>query len=166
MAGERLILTGFMGVGKSAVSRDLASLLGVSRYDTDDWMETESGLDVPTLVKTDMPRFRRLEADTLLHLLGLEPAAISTGGGIVSTEVGRGVLLGAGVPVIWLQAPFETSVERVAYDTGRERPLFNDIDSARALHAERQPWYAETCHFAVDATQPAKLIATDIISHL
>ena len=39
MSAERLILTGFMGMGKSSAGRRAARMLKVAYYDTDDWME-------------------------------------------------------------------------------------------------------------------------------
>ena len=166
MAENTVILTGFMGMGKSTVGRRAAELLGVDYYDTDSWMETESGIDEPALVKTDMAAFRKLEADTLREILAAKEGIVSTGGGIVSTQLGRGVLLGSGVPAVWLQAPFEVAAQRVAQDRGRERPLFANIDTARALFNERQPWYKETATAVVDASRPVELVAGDIVSIL
>ncbi len=137
MAGEKLILTGFMGMGKSTVGRQSAKVLEVPYNDTDEWMEINAGVDIPDLVKTDMAAFRVLEAKSLLTILGENPGVVSTGGGIVSTDAGRNALLAAGVPVLWLKAPFDVAAERVLQDTGRERPLFSDIDTARKLYEER-----------------------------
>ncbi len=167
MAGERLILTGFMGVGKSTVGPKVADTLGVKYFDTDSWMETESGVDVPNLVSNDMPAFRKLEAEALVDILGLEPGVVSTGGGIVSTEVGRNVLLASEVPVVYLLASFGWSAERVANDkTGRARPLFDDVVKARGLYDERVEWYEETASHYVDAEQPIKLVAGEIVNIL
>lgn len=164
MARETLILTGFMGVGKSTAGRRTAEFLEVPYSDTDDWMETNSGVNVPELVKTDMARFRELEAQTLGIILAENPGIISTGGGIVSTEVGRSALLGASVPVLWLRAPFEVSQERVLHDTGRERPLFNDIDTARSLYEQRMDWYQETAGHIIDATEPIDYVVEQIVT--
>ncbi len=166
MAKESLILTGFMGMGKSTVGPKAAEKLGVGYYDTDDWMETELGIDIPELVKGDMARFRKVEAATLGSILGGREGVISTGGGIVSTEVGRAALLGSLVPVVWLRAPFEVAEERVRADLGRERPLFADVDSARKLFEDRQGWYEETATHTVDASQPVELVADSIVSIL
>ncbi len=163
MAKERLILTGFMGVGKSTVGPKAASILGIRYYDTDSWMETEAGVDIPQLVKSDMIAFRKLEAEALGTILSQEPGVISTGGGIVSTEIGRNALLAAANPVVWLQAPFGESALRVAQDPGRERPLFADKLKALELYNQRTKWYAETSNHTVDASQPIELVVNDII---
>lgn len=166
MAKNTLVLTGFMGMGKSTAGPLAAELLKTDYCDTDDWMESQMGLDVPSLVKTDMALFRRLEASALMEILDLLKGVISTGGGIVSTEVGRAALLNSGVPVVWLRAPFEVAEARVANDNGRERPLFANVDNARKLFDERQEWYEATSTHIVDASQPALLVADDIRSIL
>lgn len=167
MVKNTLILTGFMGMGKSTAGPLAAELLVTDYRDTDDWMETEMGLDVPSLVKTDMQLFRKLEASALSAILDLRRGVIiSTGGGIVSTKVGRAALSSAMVPVVWLKAPFEVAEARVAKDSGRERPLFANVDSARKLFDERQQWYEATSTHIVDASQPAVLVADDIRSIL
>lgn len=163
MAGEKLILTGFMGMGKSTVGKKSAELLELSYNDTDDWMETNAGIDIPELVRTDMAKFRELEAATLQTILGETSGVVSTGGGIVSTEVGRRALLATNAPVIWLRAPFEVAERRVMQDTGRERPLFSDVAQARALYEERMSWYEETATHIVDASQPLELIAGQVV---
>lgn len=163
MAGEKLILTGFMGMGKSTVGREAAKTIAVPYYDTDDWMETKAGIDIPTLVKTDMAKFRELEAATLMTILGEGSGIISTGGGIVSTEVGRNALLNSNITVVWLKAPFEVAEEHVRQDTGRERPLFSDVDKARALYEERMDWYAETATHIVDASQPLNVVVDQVV---
>ncbi len=162
MAKEGLILTGFMGMGKSTVGPALAELLDVAYFDTDGWMETVSGIDVPHLVKTDMSEFRRVEAEALRTILDQEPGVVSTGGGIVSTAFGRTALLAASAPVVWLKAPFEVAASRVISDLGRERPLFSNVESAQALFDERQQWYEETADFVIDAFQPKEKVVEDV----
>jgi len=165
MAGERLILTGFMGMGKSTVGPLAAEKLEVKYYDTDEWMENEAGIDVPHLVKTDPAKFRRVESQALNDILGQEPGVISTGGGIVSTEIGRKALMDTHVLVIWLNAPFEVAAERVASDaTGRERPLFSDYANAKKLYEERQEWYEATHDVSLDAAQPREDVVAQIVA--
>ena len=163
MAGEKLILTGFMGMGKSTVGRRSAELLGLPYNDTDDWMEANAGIDIPQLVRTDMVKFRGLEAATLQTIVGETSGVVSTGGGIVTTEVGRRALLATDTPVLWLRAPFEVAERRVMQDTGRERPLFNDVTKARALYKERMVWYEETASHIVDASRPLELVADQVV---
>ncbi len=164
MAREKLILTGFMGMGKSTVGRISAERLEIPYYDTDDWMETKAGIDIPELVRTDITNFRRIEANTLNTILQEKSGIISTGGGIVSTEIGRNALQASNVPVVWLSAPFDIVIERVQQDIGRERPLFSDIEMARDLFEERKLWYQETASYVVDAAQPIELVVEQVVN--
>jgi shikimate kinase len=163
MTKEGLILTGFMGMGKSTVGPAVAKRLDLAYFDTDDWLETVSGRDVPHLVKTNMPEFRRLEAQVLETILDQEPGVIATGGGIVSTAFGRAALLAAKVPVVWLKAPFEVAASRVGSDSGRERPLFSNVETARVLFDERQKWYEETAAYEIDAARPAEEVVEAVV---
>ena len=163
MAKESLVLTGFMGVGKSTVGPRVSDALGIKYYDTDEWLETEAGIDIPQLVKSDMQAFRNLEAEALEEILNQEPGIISTGGGIVSTENGRKALQATNAPVVWLRASFDDSARRVAQDEGRERPLFADKVKALELFNERTEWYMETSDHVVDASQPVELVVGDIV---
>jgi shikimate kinase len=163
MAGEKVILTGFMGMGKSTIGSLSAEVLGVPYKDTDEWMEA-AGIDVPELVKTDMAKFRETEARALQTILGEGAGVFSTGGGFVSTELGRRVLRESEVPVVWLNAPFEVAQERVMRDTGRERPLFSDVAKARELFEERLPWYEETATHIVDAEPLPPVVARQVVA--
>lgn len=152
-----------MGVGKSTVGPQAANELGARYYDTDAWMEIEAGVDIPNLVRTDMAAFRKLEARALEEILDREPGIVSTGGGIVSTEVGRSALLAADASVVWLQVPFDEAARRVSQDSGRERPLFDDVEKARELYQGRRKWYEETANHIVDASKPVDLVVGDIV---
>ena len=163
MSKEGIILTGFMGMGKSTIGPSVAEKLQVNYFDTDEWLETLQGIDIPELVKTNMPEFRRIEAEALKNILDKEPGVISTGGGIVSTEVGRSALLASSASVVWLRAPFEVAADRVIGDSGRERPLFSNVESARALFDERQQWYEDTATHIVDASQPKEQVVEAVM---
>ncbi len=160
---KSLILTGFMGMGKSTVGQRAAELLGTTFIDTDAQME-QWGIHIPTLVKKNMELFRITEAYTLGNILDTREGVISTGGGIVTTELGRKALLSSGVERVWLQGSFELAAERVLHDTGRSRPLFDDLEEARALFDKRQWCYEGTATHRVDASQPAEKVAMDIVS--
>lgn len=162
MAKEGLILIGFMGMGKSTIGPAVAEQLGVGYFDTDHWLKAQ-GIDIAHLVETNMAEFRRVEAEALEHVLNQEAGVVSTGGGIVSTEVGRNALLASSASVVWLRAPFEVAANRVAHDMVNDRPLFRSIEGARTIFEERQIWYEGTADHIVDASQPLELVVEDVI---
>jgi shikimate kinase len=163
---EQMVLTGFMGAGKTTAGPLAATELRLPFFDTDTWMEEELGINVPDLVSKDLATFRQLEADTLREILRYERGIIATGGGIVSTEVGRLALGQArlvGIPVVWLNLPFDETARRVALDPGRARPLFADITSAKKRYDERTPLYEETATHTVDAFRSPEEVATELV---
>ena len=57
-----IILTGFMGTGKSTVGKKIADRLGWSFIDTDTVIEKEAGMTIPTIfTERGEPYFRDLE---------------------------------------------------------------------------------------------------------
>jgi shikimate kinase len=46
---QNIILTGFMGTGKSTVGRLLAARLGYRFVDTDEWIVAQDGRSIPTI---------------------------------------------------------------------------------------------------------------------
>ncbi len=168
MSNTQLILTGFMGMGKTTVGSMAAETLGVPFFDTDVWMKERMELDVPALVRSDMGEFRRREREALGLIIDQEAGVIATGGGFVSTYLGRQALHAArkkGLQVVWLQADFEVAAARVAADvTGMERPLFKDVHKARTLFDGRQAYYGITASHIVDAALPARVVADQLVA--
>lgn len=160
---ESLILTGFMGAGKSTIGNLIAADLKVPYSDTDRQLEYD-GVDVPRLVKQDPKKFRDLEAQALNYLLSREAGVIATGGGIVSEQIGRDALRTAAehMPVVWIDVPFDLLAERVAQDRGRERPLFANTTTARTLYDTRRTWYESTSTNQVDGSQSREKVVDAI----
>src|SRR5690349_15512782 len=94
VTGTRLALTGFMGVGKSSVSRHLAHLLKVHRIDLDTAIETSQGRSVTAIIDADgVDRYREIETDNLKSILEANAhEIISLGGGAWTTPVNRDLL--------------------------------------------------------------------------
>ena len=71
---RRLVLTGFMGAGKSTVGRLLASRLDWSFLDLDAHLEARTGATIPQLFERHgEAHFRRLESSALASALGQLP---------------------------------------------------------------------------------------------
>lgn len=77
-----IILTGFMGTGKTAVGRRLAKRLGWRFTDVDELIETSAGLSIPEIFsKRGEAVFRRLERRHISRLSRGHHQVIATGGG-------------------------------------------------------------------------------------
>jgi len=82
-----IILTGFMGTGKSIVSRKLVKRLGMSYLDTDELIEEREGIKISAIFqKKGEKYFRQLETQVIKEVASLDNYVISSGGGVVLRE--------------------------------------------------------------------------------
>jgi shikimate kinase / 3-dehydroquinate synthase len=143
-SGGHIFLTGFMGVGKSAVGAALAQDLQVPFVDLDDVITTIAGRPVAEIFAQEAePGFREWERRALSHALQSQPrSVIATGGGTILDEENVKIMRRAG-QVIALMAPAEVCWERVNADRGTLRPLVvsGNPEQFRRLWLRRQPHY-------------------------
>ncbi|WP_413217381.1 shikimate kinase [Thermus oshimai] len=138
-------LTGFMGVGKSRVGRELARALMLHFIDLDRFIERRTGLSIPDIFRyLGEEAFRRLEKEAVAELSEKDHLVLSLGGGTFVDLENRARLLARG-PVVALWASPRTILERVARKPG-ERPLLQGEDPLgriEALLQARAPIYQE-----------------------
>ncbi len=116
-----VVLTGFMGTGKTAVGKRLAKRLRRPFVDLDELIERREGRSISSIFETEgEAAFRRIEADVVAGLSCNEPSVIATGGGTFVAPANRRVLSSLGV-VVCLLSDFETIMERVSRN--KRRPL-------------------------------------------
>ncbi|MGH2447052.1 MAG: bifunctional shikimate kinase/3-dehydroquinate synthase [Chloroflexota bacterium] len=90
-----VVLTGFMGTGKTSVGVALARRLGVRFHDTDQLVEAAAGRSIPQIFAEEGEKeFRRLESEAFRKALAGPAAVIATGGGTLLTEETRALLNG------------------------------------------------------------------------
>ncbi|MGE5275426.1 MAG: thiamine phosphate synthase [Acidobacteriota bacterium] len=135
----RVYLVGFMGSGKTAIGRRLAARLAVPFVDVDAEIERASGLTVRALFEeSGEPAFREREAVFLAGTESLANAVVATGGGAYIPEANRRAMRRLG-RVVFLDVPFPVLSERLAGKT--DRPLFQSVEQAARLFAQRDPFY-------------------------
>ena len=145
MTVERnIILTGFMGTGKTSVGRRLAQRLNYSFVDTDALIEARSGMTVAEIFRhRGEAAFRRLEADLAQELADGQRQVIATGGRFM-LEDANAAALGRNGLVFCLWAESEEIMARVAEDGAAARPLLESSDPQARLEtllAERRSGY-------------------------
>lgn len=137
-----LYLVGFMGTGKTTVSRILAARLGHRWLDSDHEIERIQGRPIAEIFATDgEPAFRQMERDFIERGHPAERTVVACGGGLVIQPGMLEQLQKRGV-VICLHATVETILRRTAGT--RVRPLLNVEDPEkriRDLYAVRDPIY-------------------------
>jgi shikimate kinase/3-dehydroquinate synthase len=146
-----VVLSGFMGTGKSTVGPALASALGVPFVDTDSEIERGTGLRVVDLwQKEGEPAFRARETALVERLFAEDrPRVIAFGGGTVTSVRARRLATDRGI-VVTLTASPEAVVERARDVTTRPNLAVggDPVARARELLEQRAEAYAE-CHLEV-----------------
>ena len=160
-----LVLTGFMGTGKTTVGRLLADLLGYEFVDTDEVIEQRHGPIETIFRERGEGAFRTIEREVAAELAGADRCVISTGGGMMLDPV-IAETLGTGARVFCLVASPDTIVARVM--TGPARPLLAGADPrARIaeLLASRAAGYAAFEQVSTDSLTAAD-VAYDLLDRL
>jgi shikimate kinase len=99
-----MVLTGFMGTGKTAAGRVLSASLGFRFVDTDDLVRERAGMDIAVIFEREGEAgFRRREREAIASLAGREGLVIATGGGAVVDPENAAALRRLG-PIVWLRA--------------------------------------------------------------
>ncbi len=141
---KNIILTGFMGVGKTQVGTQLAKDLGYLFIDTDSLIEADQQLAIASIfAKFGEPYFREVEAKIIHEVTKREGQVVSTGGGAVIGDRNREAFKKAGL-VVCLTASPEVIYERIKHET--HRPLLQTADplaKIRELLESRAQFYAQ-----------------------
>ena len=158
---RHIIITGFMGSGKTTVARELALTLNRELIDLDHMIAEQLGRTAQEIIEQDgEDAFRKIETQTLRDVLANSfPRVIALGGGAWTIEQNRNLIQQYGGITVWLDASFDLCWVRIL-SSGGGRPLARDEVQARVLYAERRPLYA-LAQFRVEV--PAD-ISTDKIS--
>jgi shikimate kinase len=148
---KNLFLVGPMGAGKSAVGRQLARLLHLDFVDSDDEIESRTGVDIPFIFEKEGEEgFRKREALVIDDLSKREGVVLATGGGAVIDPENRSHL-GARGYVVYLYTTVDQQLERT--QRGRERPLLDNDDPRKVLEEFmeiRDPMYREIADLVIE----------------
>lgn len=135
---RNIVLTGFMGTGKTAVGQIVAARLNRPFVDTDEFIVKGAGKPIAHIFAQDgEPAFRYMERRACRFFAGQRGLVIATGGGMLVDASNLAVMVASGT-VICLNASPPTIRQRLAGQTGR--PLFSG--DWEALLAQRRLAYA------------------------
>ena len=162
---QKIFLVGPMGAGKSAVGKTLARALHLAFVDSDDEIESRTGVDIPFIFeKEGEDGFRKREAAVIDDLTKLDSVVLATGGGAVLLPENRTHLGGRGF-VVYLYTSVDQQARRTA--RGRERPLLEGGDPQQILEdllKKRDPLYREIADLVVETDgRKVRSVADEIV---
>ncbi len=165
MEKRNLILTGFMGTGKTTIGKLLAEKLNYTFVDTDHLIEEKSDMSIPDFfTKYGEKAFRIQETEMAKELGRRSSLVIGTGGGMMINPVNVSLLEKSG-HIFCLTATAEEIYQRVSRDQGTSRPLLagkDPMERITTLLRERKERYGKFTQINTTGKRPED-IANEII---
>jgi len=141
----KIVLTGFMGTGKTSVGRELSKALGYTFIDTDVLIEEREAMPISLIFKKKgEDYFRAVEQETVAEVSKMDDAVIATGGGVIKNRVNVKNLGRRGV-IVWLRADPDIILRRVMLEGGK-RPLLDveePLNEIKNLLSQRMSLYQQ-----------------------
>ncbi len=165
---ECIVLTGFMGVGKSTVARHLSGILRCQRVDLDHFIEQKERRRIAEIIEADGEKaYRIIETRNLKNLLETSKARIiSLGGGAWTIRENRDLIRERGLTTVWLESTFEHCWLNIKYSR-KFRPLAQDKKTAKRLFDERNKVYClADWHFIIRPDLTSAQIAEQIANEV
>lgn len=152
----KIILIGFMGVGKTVIGKKLAKKLNIGLVDIDEEIEKREQKSIENIFEVyGEGYFRTLENNLLKELVNQDNIVISTGGGILKKEENYSILKNE-ENVVFLDANVDTIIKNLSSnkDEINRRPLLktsiNLYKTIENLLYERYEKYISVSNFKID----------------
>ncbi len=164
-----IILTGFMGAGKTTIGALLAERLGWQFVDSDRAVEERAGMTVAEIFEHHgEPAFREMEAAAIRAAIAGERVVLALGGGALERPQTRELLASlARWRTVFLEAPLETLVSRCAGQANAPvRPVLRDHQRLAERWKARLPLYAQAHLTVATADRTPQAVAEHIVAEL
>ncbi len=159
-ATRRIVLTGFMGSGKTTVGPLVAERLGWSFVDVDDVIAAEAGTTIPEIFRSEgETEFRRRERETIASTSRGDGLVLALGGGAIEDAATRELMLTSPETLlVHLEVKLETTLARCK-GTAHLRPVLADEANLKNRYERRLPLY-RMAHVTleVDALTPDEVV--------
>lgn len=162
----KIILTGFMGSGKSSVATALGKELSLNVIEMDALVleRTKSKNMAEVFNKGGELLLREWEIILAKEWQSAKNVIISTGGGVVMNKIILDYLkINSGI-VIFLDSSFEAISDRIKIGN-TPRPLFQDVEIARKLYTFRLPLYKKYADIIIktDTKKISKIVKEIVV---
>ncbi len=154
---KRIVLTGFMGAGKSTVGLRLAQRLGWDFIDLDDEIVRAEEKSIASIFDSiGETRFRELEQNALATAIRRENIVVALGGGAIETAANRQrIHEDESALLLYLSAPLQVLIERCENQQLHRKAVRRPILEKRAELTERferrRPLY-ESADWTIETT--------------
>ena len=150
---RRIVLTGFMGSGKSTVGPLVAVRLGWRFIDADDVIEAEAGRSIAQIfAEFGEAHFREQERATIARLAATDALVLALGGGAIETESTRTLLTRSPETLlVHLEVQLSTTLARCGGTEG-SRPVLADQPNLAKRYERRLPLY-RVAHISLSVDQ-------------
>ena len=170
---RNLVLTGFMGTGKTRIGREVARRLGRPFVDMDAEVEAVSGKSIPRIfAENGEAALRRTEAGFCQELGNQTGRVIATCGGALLDTANREAMMSRGT-VVCLTSDVDEIQRRLSEGDAPARPLLAVPDpraEIERLLAARQeayaaiPWQVDTTGSSVEEVVERVIQLTDVVT--
>ncbi len=162
-----IVLTGFMGTGKTAVGRELSRLLNMKIVDVDTEIEKSQQMTINEIFKQSGElRFREMETEMIRELSERKDVIISTGGGAVLRQENVDALRKQGI-IVCLMATPETILKRTSHSSNRPLLQVEDpFEKIKELLDFRRPFYGKADIMIDTDGKTPRQIAEEIIDKM
>ncbi len=141
---DNIILTGFMGAGKTTIGKLLAKKLDFNFIDTDYLIEQKANLSINEIFSNySEDYFRKIETE-IINELDVKNHIIATGGGALLRNSEKLKSLGE---FIYLYSDFYTCIERIK---NSDRPLI-ERNNIQKLYNERKMLYITNSDLVINS---------------
>ncbi len=169
-----IVVTGFIGTGKTTVGHEVARRLDRSFVDMDAEIEVRAGKSIPRIFAEDgEAAFRQMEAALCQELSAQQELVIATGGGTLVDPANRALMKNS--TIVCLTCKVGEILHRVNASSNSDRPLLNVADPRAEIERLLQirhgtyaaiSWQIDTTHFSVEEVAERVIEIANVITLL
>lgn len=168
MYNENILLIGFMGTGKTSVSKALKEYTGLTEIDMDKYIVKKENKSIADIFKDSGEEyFRKVETECLKKILENKGVIVSCGGGVVVKDENVSYMKNKGI-IVLLTAKPETVYKRVK--DCKDRPILNNnmsVEFIEGLMEKRRERYLSVADVIIETDNKSiKEIAKEILKKI